>query len=248
MMIIPTLVSLVYCSGIPQYTNVGFDFKPNKDMSKLVSNNYLFDFWMLGNSPTTKFDIRFIDTKTTDPNDHPWRMKVTIDKTIVPFDAKWHHIIIPLKKFIEQGSWDNNQWFNPIGAFDWKAVDRLEIVSEHHAFTGIELRLDNILITEIATQIGNELNSITDGLEIIPNPVNSTTEIRFHVVNPGLIQLEIFDLSGKKIKTLVNEKSVAGTHSVMWDRHSGAPVGAGIYICRLSTSQSSQSVKLSVMD
>jgi len=240
----------IYCSGIPQYTNVGFDFKPNKDMSKLVSNNYLFDFWMLGNSPTTKFDIRFIDTKTTDPNDHPWRMKVTIDKTIVPFDAKWHHIIIPLKKFIEQGSWDNNQWFNPIGAFDWKAVDRLEIVSEHHAFTGIELRLDNILITEIATQIGNELNSITDGLEIIPNPVNSTTEIRFHVVNPGLIQLEIFDLSGKKIKTLVNEKSVAGTHSVMWDRHSdsGATAGAGIYICRLSTSQSSQSVKLSVMD
>jgi len=46
----------------------------------------------------------------------------------------------------ERGSWDDG-WFNPRGAFDWSAVDRFEIVAEHHDFTGMQFWFDDIRVT-----------------------------------------------------------------------------------------------------
>ena len=59
-------------TGAKQYNTISFVFKPIKDLSQLVSEDYSIDFYMKGIGKTP-IDIRFIDTKENEL-DHPWRM------------------------------------------------------------------------------------------------------------------------------------------------------------------------------
>jgi endoglucanase len=139
----------VYCTGFGQYNTIGFDFKPDKDLTVLVQKGYLLDLWVRGDTPGARFDVRFLDTKTTDPRDHPWRMTAVIDQKYGAWDGQWRHVQIPLKSFVDRGSWDN-AWFNPQGAFNWAAVDRFEIVAEYHDFVGMQFWFDDIRVAKAA--------------------------------------------------------------------------------------------------
>lgn len=121
-----------------------------KKLNKIESQNYALSLLVKGNTPGTQFDLRFIDTKTTVATDHPWRMNYTVDDTKVLWDNAWHKLYIPLSQFIEGGSWDN-VWFNAIGAFDWKAVDRFDITAEYMSLAGKSVWFDNIRITNMDT-------------------------------------------------------------------------------------------------
>jgi hypothetical protein len=50
-----------------------------------------------------------------------------------------------------------------------------------------------------------------------PNPFQSETTIRFWLDKPEFINLEIFDMSGKLVRTLINEEKTTGSHSVIWN-------------------------------
>lgn len=137
----------IYWKGPGRYNRIGFYFKPVKDLSLLVKKGAMLDFWLRSKSANLEFDIRFVDTKTDDPDDHPWRNRFTCDESIVSADGTWRHVQIPLQDFSEQGSWDNDRWFNPQDAFDWSHVEKLEIVAEHHDLKGMEIWFDEIEIT-----------------------------------------------------------------------------------------------------
>ncbi|MCI0691182.1 ASPIC/UnbV domain-containing protein [candidate division KSB1 bacterium] len=69
-----------------------------------------------------------------------------------------------------------------------------------------------------------------------PNPFNPTTAIRFAIEKPGVIRLEIYDLAGRLVRTLINnENKISGGHLVIWDGRDdhGKPVGSGVYFYRL---------------
>ncbi|MBK7872753.1 MAG: cellulase family glycosylhydrolase [Saprospiraceae bacterium] len=180
----------LYWGGAEQYNIIGFDFKPNKDLSYLLNNNYALDFWIRGDSPGKTFDIRFVDSKTNDPGDHPWRARVTINESLAKWDNQWHHIRIPLKNFTEQGSWDNNNWYNPQGKFDWKAIDRLEIVAEQSALQNVKFWFDHIQISSDATTPVENLEYDIDVI-IYPNPAKdylrierkSSEKLTYQVIN-----------------------------------------------------------------
>jgi len=138
----------IYCTGLAQYNAVGFDFRPDKDLTVLVQNGSTLEFWIRGDTPGARIEVRFLDTKTSDPRDHPWRMGATVDGALARWDGQWHSVRIPLKSFVERGSWDNDTWFNPQGSFDWSAVDRFEIVSEYHDFVGMQFWFDEIRVAK----------------------------------------------------------------------------------------------------
>jgi endoglucanase len=170
-----------YCiswSGADQYNIIGFDFQPDKDLSRLLNEGYALDFMLRGNSALTSFDVRFMDTKTSDIADHPWRMRFTIDETNTTFNNRWQHVHIPLSSFSEQGSWDDG-WFNPEDKFDWTNIDRFEIVAEQENLTGKELWFDNIHVTNLDTaqiyydSIFTNLKKqqgIIGNIKVYPNP------------------------------------------------------------------------------
>ncbi len=93
-------------------------------------------------------------------------------------------------------------------------------------------------------------NSLCDALEIdylilndfmlmqnYPNPFNPVTKIAYSLKQAGHYSLEIFNLQGKLIKTLVNEFGYPGNYSIIWSAEddSGQKVASGIYIYTLKS-------------
>lgn len=70
-----------------------------------------------------------------------------------------------------------------------------------------------------------------------PNPFNPATEIIFVAPRSGHVRLEIYNILGRKVKTLLDESVTVGLKAVTWDgtSDSGYPVASGIYYYRLST-------------
>lgn len=228
----------IYWTEVERYNHIGFNFKPIKDLSLLVNEGYVFDFWVRGDSPGASFDIRFIDTKTEDPEDHPWRMRKTINETIVTWNNEWNHLQIPLSDFTEQGSWDNDQWFNPEGDFDWAAVDIFQFVSEHHDLTGIKFWLDDIRVIDpeaVGVHTEKEIPGTFKLYQSYPNPFNPITFIRYQLPVHNHVEIVVYNITGQKIRTLVNEEQSAGYYRAIWDAksESGEQVSSGIYIYQI---------------
>ena len=66
-----------------------------------------------------------------------------------------------------------------------------------------------------------------------PNPFNPTTEIRFTLPSPMSVRLDVYNIVGQKVSTLVDGRFDAGDHYVTWDASGRA---SGIYFYRLMTS------------
>jgi pectate lyase len=65
-----------------------------------------------------------------------------------------------------------------------------------------------------------------------PNPFNPSTRIEYSIPIRSIVKLEVFDITGKKVTTLVNEVKGAGTHSAYFD---ASDLSTGIYMCILTT-------------
>lgn len=239
----------IYWTGSAQYTGPGFDFKPDKDLSKLVVNNYELDFWVKGDSPNTKFEVRFVDSKSTVAGDHPWRNSFTIDQTKVIWNGTWQHVKIPLKSFKETGSWDN-AWFGPVGKFDWKEVNRLEIISEFNALGAQKIWFDEIRINGTPlTSVELQATPNHFKAKAYPNPFTGTVTIEYDLPISAHVEVDIYDLNGRRIDVLADQENQnAGHHQIQWfPRHKGfLKTTEGIYICRITSSGKTEVLKLFV--
>ena len=67
-----------------------------------------------------------------------------------------------------------------------------------------------------------------------PNPFNPVTTIEYGLPQRSSVRIEIFNLLGRKVRTLVDREEAAGTYSVTWDGKStnGQPVSTGVYFYR----------------
>jgi parallel beta-helix repeat protein len=64
-----------------------------------------------------------------------------------------------------------------------------------------------------------------------PNPFNSSTSIRYEVPVDGHVKLEVYNLFGQKVTTLVDSKQQAGYRSVLWD---ASELSSGLYFYKLT--------------
>ncbi len=79
-----------------------------------------------------------------------------------------------------------------------------------------------------------------------PNPFNPSTEIGFSLPVPSTVTLDIFDVSGKRIRRLLEERRPAGNHSVHWDGldDRGSRAISGVYFYRLTAGINTHSRKM----
>ena len=82
--------------------------------------------------------------------------------------------------------------------------------------------------------------SVTDEFALqtnYPNPFNPETVIRYELSSSADVTLEIYNLVGQRVTTLVSQKMSSGAHSIAWRGRDalGRPVTSGVYIYRLRT-------------
>jgi len=77
-----------------------------------------------------------------------------------------------------------------------------------------------------------------------PNPFNLNTRIHYNVFSPAFITLDLYNLNGHKVKTLVYDWKPSGNYTVHWNGQNdrGDLVASGVYICQLSAQQQSEIV------
>ena len=77
-----------------------------------------------------------------------------------------------------------------------------------------------------------------------PNPFNPNTSIRYSIKNEGLVKLEIFDILGRKVSTIVNEDKPAGEYEVNFN---GINLASGIYFYKLTSGSFTQIIKMQLL-
>ncbi|MCD6102046.1 MAG: T9SS type A sorting domain-containing protein, partial [Candidatus Cloacimonetes bacterium] len=109
-----------------------------------------------------------------------------------------------------------------------------DIVEFEFTYTGVGTDEDDniIFITELS---GN-----------YPNPFNSETSIYFSLKDAGKVTLEVYNIKGQKVKTLVDSNQPAGRFSINWDGidGTGKKVTDGIYLYQLKTKNFVQTRKM----
>jgi hypothetical protein len=84
----------------------------------------------------------------------------------------------------------------------------------------------------------------------VPNPFNPVTTIKFDLARDGHVSLNIYDVAGRLVRTLVNEKMTKGTgFEAKWNGldNSGNRTSSGVYFYRLVTADFSQTNKMVLM-
>jgi hypothetical protein len=82
-----------------------------------------------------------------------------------------------------------------------------------------------------------------------PNPFNPETTIRYRLARRANVVLEVYNLLGQRVRTLVEHEQTAGAHMVMWDGHNetGHQVAAGVYLYRLRAGEFVATRKLALI-
>lgn len=86
-----------------------------------------------------------------------------------------------------------------------------------------------------AVDRGDGSASGLQALSCRPNPFNPLTTIRFDLATAGAVRLAVFDVCGRRVRTLLDGSLAPGSHAVDWDGRDedGRDMGSGVYLARL---------------
>jgi hypothetical protein len=129
--------------------------------------------------------------------------------------------------------------------YNFKGIlDDIRIYNYSLSFQEIRNLYD--ITTTVDEQWNNPIPDQNELFQNYPNPFNSNTFIFYQVKEATPVNLEIYDILGNRIRTLVNEYKLAGHYSDYWDGkdNSGHQVPSGIYFYTLKTNNYDRTKKL----
>lgn len=124
----------------------------------------------------------------------------------------------------------NNSGYNFKGVLD-------DVRLYNRALTADEVKA----LYDSTTSLDNEQASALPSASILyqnyPNPFNPATSIRFELAETGFVTLQIYDVRGQLVETLINEQRRAGVYLVHWNSDQ---ISSGVYFYRLTSGKFSQ--------
>lgn len=141
-------------------------------------------------------------------------------------------------------------------------IDQLNLENRHMYGVSLRSLLEGTAVGEIGSgaagamyvtsangavgisQIGN---SVPDKFELkqnYPNPFNPSTKINFSIPFAGLVKLAVYDMSGKEVASLVNEKLNVGTYEYEFK---ASNLASGVYFYKLITNDFIQTKKMTLI-
>lgn len=133
-------------------------------------------------------------------------------------------------------------------------IELLDGVSEGE-YTSITNQDDNLVVVyKHANSIFALIKEIKDNNKVeinretvinnFPNPFNPSTKISFLIPSDGFVRLSVFDITGKEIKSLINEFKLSGKYNITFD---GSNLSSGIYFYTLETNGLIQTKKMTLV-
>ena len=116
-----------------------------------------------------------------------------------------------------------------------------------------QLVFDQLAIAKaIATAVEQPTSNVPDAVALkqnYPNPFNPETRIEYEVNKPGAVEISIFDLLGRQVRTLVSSSHPAGRYTVVWNGRddAGRSLASGIYIYRLQAGSTLMNKKMTLL-
>jgi len=101
---------------------------------------------------------------------------------------------------------------------------------------------DNFYFYSNPVGVDNRSETLPQGFALeqnFPNPFNPSTTIRYELPEEAMVNVTIYDMLGRQVKTLINQTQDAGYKSVIWDATNdyGKPVSAGIYLYQIQAGE-----------
>lgn len=116
------------------------------------------------------------------------------------------------------------------GTNNWNSVTRLKALADIVAGYTVGINQISSIIPSNFTLSQN-----------YPNPFNPTTTIKFAIPSSSTIKIAVYDITGKEVEVLVNERLQAGTFEANWN---GERYSSGVYFYRLETEGYSESKRM----
>ena len=112
-----------------------------------------------------------------------------------------------------------------------------------------ESEIIEIYFTYIGTSAENDVVAATKLNNNYPNPFNPTTTISFSLKETGYVTIDIYNIRGQLVKTLVNGEFDDAHHEVVWDGkdNSGKNTGSGVYFYKMKAGKFAQTKKMILM-
>lgn len=134
----------------------------------------------------------------------------------------------------------NTARWNKVGTFEFAGTDEDKVsISNDGNNSDTFVVADAIRFLSVAEDVGTSIELRSDQPEMArlypayPNPFNPSTQIEFSLSVSGVVDLIIYDITGRKVATLAEGEFAPGLHSYQWD---ASQLSSGIYIARLSVS------------
>jgi hypothetical protein len=130
------------------------------------------------------------------------------------------------------------------------SIEQTVVEEPYHALSFVHHNQDgNIVVTSpefnsTSVSLSNSVDGIPESFELqqnYPNPFNPSTQISYSLPNAGNVTLEVYNVLGQKVMTLVDGQMDAGVHIVEFD---GSNLASGMYFYRIDTESFSETKKM----
>ena len=214
----------VYGTAHAYGTAVTSEFQDAAESVYGDSLDWFFQPWVYGeNRP--KYEYAWVAS----PADGYWNLMLHIDQV----QTNTGLFTMPIDIAVETPSGDttfvvwNDQW----------SQDFFLTVDDEP--TALAFDPDGWILKSVDTGTGVEarLSASAPALSVLRNPFSKDTRVSYSVPAPGRAVVEVYDVAGRRVATLVDGHVDAGEHEAVWDGigGDGLRVASGVYFCRLTS-------------
>ena len=127
-----------------------------------------------------------------------------------------------------------------------RSVSQLVVTNEFLYKTGSTINSHKIPLPQLGSNWGTLIPVEVTIYQNYPNPFNPITSLRYDLPEDGLVNITIYDMMGRIVKTLENSSQTAGYKSIRWNATNdrNKPVSAGLYLYTIQAGKFRQTKKM----
>jgi hypothetical protein len=157
--------------------------------------------------------------------------------------TNWLHTNVSPARSLYQSIWDTPNAFDPSVEYPEIGIwyTPMETIPNTFIFFSETYDTDETDVTVV-----KPVNSLNANY---PNPFNPSTTISFNNATAGNVKIDIFNIKGQKVKSLVNDYFAQGSHKVVWNGtdEQQRQVGSGVYFYKMTAENFSDTRKMILM-